>query len=99
MKGAAVGTRSSPAPAAAGLHAQAPLTFDWDASLQTIGSVADSGAGTSVEMQDAFSLGFELSHGAGRGLVSYRLSGEVQYTPQQIAPGDQPLAAITGYPA
>jgi len=80
------------------VDAQAPLTFGWDASIQTIGAVADSGAGPSVEMQDALSLGFELSHGAGRGLFSYRLSGEVQYTPQQIAPGDQPLAALTGYP-
>ena len=80
------------------VHAQAPLTFGWDASLQTIGTVADSGTGASVDMQDALSVGFELSHGAGRGLLSYRLSGEVQYTPQQIAPGDQPIAALTGYP-
>jgi len=80
-------------------HAQAPLTFAWDASLQTLGTAADSGDGIAVDTQEALSLGLELSHGVGRGLMSYRLSGEVQYTPQRIAPGDQPLAALTAYPA
>jgi hypothetical protein len=78
--------------------AQAPLTFDWNASLQTIGNVADSGAGWSVDTQDAVSLGVELSHGAGPGLLSYLLTGEMQYTPQQITSGDPPITAFSAYP-
>ena len=84
--------------ASAQARAQAPLTFGWDALLRTVGTVADPGSGPAVDTEDALGLGFELSHGAGGGLLTYRLSGEVQYAPQQIALGNPPLAAVTAYP-
>lgn len=79
-------------------HAQAPLTFGWGASLQTIGTIASTGAGPAVDSQDALSLSFELTHGAGQGLLGLNLSGQMLYAPQQIAPGAPPASALTGYP-
>jgi hypothetical protein len=78
--------------------AQAPVTFDWNAGLQTVGMLSDFGAGTEGNFQDALSVTLELAQGAGRGLMSYRLGGEVQYTPQLIAPGAPPATALTAYP-
>ncbi len=84
--------------AAAFAHAQAPLTFGWGASVQTIGTVASTGAGPAVDSQDAFSVKFELTHGAGPGLMSLQVSGQALYTPQRIASGAPPVSALTGYP-
>jgi len=78
--------------------AQAQPTFGWGASLQTIGTLASAGAGPAIDSQDAFSLGFEVAHAAGRGLMSYSLSGQLRYAPQQIASGSPSVAAVTAYP-
>jgi hypothetical protein len=77
---------------------QAPVTFDWNAGLQTTGTLSDPGTGVAGDWQDSLSLGLELAHGAGRGLMTYRLAGEMQYAPQQIAPGAPPVSALTAYP-
>jgi len=79
-------------------YAQAPLTFGWGASLQTIGTIANAGVGPAIDSQDAFSLGLELASGAGQGLLSLRVSGQALYTPQQIVSNAPPLSALTGYP-
>jgi hypothetical protein len=78
--------------------AQAPVTFDWYAGIRTIGTLSDPGGGVETGAQDALSVGIELAHGAGRALMTYRLAGELQYTPQQIAPGAPPVTALTAYP-
>ena len=81
-----------------GVAAFAQATFDWNAGLQTIATLTDPGTGLEGDWQDALSLGIELAHAAGRGLMTYRLAGQVQYAPQRLAPGAPPLTAITGYP-
>jgi hypothetical protein len=80
------------------LFAQVPATFDWNAGLRTIGMLSDPGTGIEGDWQDALSLDVELAHGAGRGLMTYRLAGQLQYTPQLIAPDALPITAITGFP-
>jgi hypothetical protein len=82
--------------AAAG--AQSPLTFDWDADLGTVNTLGNFGPGPSVDMEDSASVSFELEHGLGRGIMSYRLGGQIQYAPQRISAGAPTLSALTAYP-
>ena len=83
---------------AAATTAQTPLTFTWHASLETIGTLASTGVGPAIDSQDALSASFQLSHPAGPGLMTYRLSGQASYTPQEISPGSPSTSALTGYP-
>jgi len=79
-------------------HAQVPVIFSWGADLATVNTLSDFGPGPEVDMLDSASVGFELEHGLGRGIMSYRLGGQIQYAPQRIAAGAPPLSALTGYP-
>ncbi len=81
-----------------GAHAQSPVTFSWKADLATANTLSDLGDGPAVDMLDSASLGFELDHGLGRGIMSYRLGGQIQYAPQRIAAGAPAVSALTGYP-
>ncbi|HTP57442.1 MAG TPA: hypothetical protein VMM82_00905 [Spirochaetia bacterium] len=78
--------------------AQTPLTFTWHASLETIGTLASAGVGPAINSQDALSASFQLSHPAGQGFLTYRLSGQASYAPQTISPGSPSVSALTGYP-
>ena len=78
--------------------AQSPVTFRWDADLATVNTFSDPGSGPEVDMLDSASVGFTLDHRLGRGIMSYRLGGQVQYAPQRIASGSPTLSALTAYP-
>ncbi|MFI5367676.1 MAG: hypothetical protein ACHQ1F_01555 [Spirochaetia bacterium] len=77
---------------------QAPVTFGWQANLDTVNTLSDPGTGPEVDMLDSASLGFTLDHALGRGIMSYRLGGQIQYAPQRIAAGAPAFSAITAYP-
>jgi hypothetical protein len=79
-------------------HAQSPVTFEWQADLATANGVTDFGTGPEVDMMDSASVGFKLDHELGRGIMSYRLGGQIQYAPQRIAAGSPPFSALTAYP-
>ena len=80
------------------LHAQ-PVTLEWGAALEGLGSLMDTGAGPVVDSRDSLAADVSLSHQLGPGEMTYSAGADFFYVPQELLPGANAVDQVLVYPS
>jgi hypothetical protein len=76
-----------------------PVVFEWEAALESTGTLIDHGVGPVMDSQDFLSASISLSHGLGPGTMTYTAGAGLLYIPQRLVPGEARIDSFLLYPS